>query len=60
MAILRGWLGFEVVIKAATYGLMLLSPLAPELPQDPGRASAGGAIAYPIALAVALPAGDAG
>jgi hypothetical protein len=48
----RTWLGIDVAIKAATVGLLLLALLAPELPQFQGKAFAGRAIAYPIALAV--------
>jgi len=45
-----------VAIKAATVGLLLLALLAPDLPQFQGKAFAGRAIAYPVALAV-LPLG---
>jgi hypothetical protein len=48
----RTWLGVDAAIKAATVGLLLLAVLAPELPQFQGKAFAGRAIAYPIALAV--------
>ena len=46
----------DVAIKAATVGLLLLALLAPDLPQFQGKAFAGRAIAYPVAL-VALPIG---
>ena len=39
-------------MKAATVGLLALALVAPELPQFQGKAFAGRAIAYPIALAV--------
>ena len=52
MANVRTWLGIDVAIKAATVGLLLLALLAPELPQFQGKAFAGRAIAYPLALAV--------
>jgi hypothetical protein len=48
----RAWLGVDAAIKAATVGLLLLAVLAPDLPQFQGKAFAGRAIAYPIALAV--------
>jgi hypothetical protein len=48
----RTWLGVDAAIKAATVGLLLLAVLAPELPQFQGKAFAGRAIAYPVALAV--------
>jgi hypothetical protein len=48
----RTWLGADAAIKAATLGLLLLAVLAPNLPQFQGKAFAGRAIAYPIALAV--------
>ena len=46
----------DVAVKAATLALLLLALLAPDLPQFQGKAFAGRAIAYPIAL-VALPVG---
>ena len=52
MAIDRTWLGIDIAIKTATVGLLLLALLAPDLPQFQGKAFAGRAIAYPIALAV--------
>ena len=52
MANARTWLGADAAIKAATLGLLLLAVLAPNLPQFQGKAFAGRAIAYPIALAV--------
>ncbi len=42
----------DLAIKVATAGLLLLAVLAPELPQFQGKAFAGRAIAYPVALAV--------
>ena len=39
-------------VKVATIGLLLLAILAPDLPQFQGKAFAGRAIAYPVALAV--------
>lgn len=48
----RTWLWIDVAVKAATIALLTLAVLAPELPQFQGKAFAGRAIAYPIALAV--------
>lgn len=53
MANARTWLWIDVGVKAATAGLLVLALVAPELPQFQGKAFAGRAIAYPIALAVA-------
>ena len=48
----RNRLLLDLGIKVGTVGLLLLAILAPELPQFQGKAFAGRAIAYPIALAV--------
>jgi hypothetical protein len=48
----RTWLGIDVAVKLGTIALLALALLAPELPQFQGKAFAGRAIAYPIALAV--------
>ena len=42
----------DVAIKVATVGLLALAVLAPDLPQFQGKAFAGRAIAYPVALLV--------
>jgi hypothetical protein len=42
----------DLAIKVATAALLLLAVLAPELPQFQGKAFAGRAIGYPVALAV--------
>ena len=52
MANARTWLGIDIVVKVGTVALLGLALLAPELPQFQGKAFAGRAIAYPIALAV--------
>ena len=48
----RVLLAIDVAIKAATILLLLLALSLPELPQFQGKAFAGRAIAYPIALAI--------
>ena len=48
----RTWLGIDAAVKAGTIALLALALLAPDLPQFQGKAFAGRAIAYPIALAV--------
>ena len=48
----RTGLWIDVAVKAGTIGLLALALLAPELPQFQGKAFAGRAIAYPLALAV--------
>jgi len=45
-------LGIDVAIKAATVVLLLVALSLAELPQFQGKAFAGRAIAYPIALAI--------
>jgi hypothetical protein len=45
-------LWIDLAVKAATVGLLVLALLAPDLPQFQGKAFAGRAIAYPIALAI--------
>jgi len=51
----RGWLAIDIGIKVATIALLAWAVLSPTLPQFQGKAFAGRAIAYPIAL-LALPA----
>ena len=46
----------DLAVKAATIGLLVFALLNPDLPQFQGKAFAGRAIAYPIALAL-LPVG---
>ena len=48
----RVLLAIDVAIKAATVVLLLVALSLPELPQFQGKAFAGRAIAYPIALAI--------
>jgi hypothetical protein len=48
----RTWLGIDGAVKIGTIALLALAILAPDLPQFQGKAFAGRAIAYPIALAV--------
>jgi hypothetical protein len=48
----RTWLWIDAAVKAGTIALVGLAVLAPDLPQFQGKAFAGRAIAYPIALAV--------
>jgi hypothetical protein len=50
----RGPLGVDVAIKVATVGLLAWAILNPDLPQFQGKAFAGRAIAYPVAL-LAIP-----
>ena len=52
MVTTRTWLWIDIGVKAATVGLLALAVLAPDVPQFQGKAFAGRAIAYPIALAV--------
>lgn len=52
---LRGMLAVDVVVKAGTCALLAWAVLSPDLPQFQGKAFAGRAIAYPLAL-LALPA----
>jgi hypothetical protein len=52
----RRLLWVDVAVKVATVSLLSLAILAPSLPQFQGKAFAGRAIVYPIAL-VALPIG---
>ena len=44
--------GADIAIKVATVALLALAVLAPDLPQFQGKAFAGRAIAYPLALLV--------
>ena len=48
----RNALWVDGLVKAGTIALLLLALAAPELPQFQGKAFAGRAIAYPVALAV--------
>ena len=48
----RVLLAIDIAIKAATIVLLLVALSLPELPQFQGKAFAGRAIAYPIALAI--------
>lgn len=50
------WLAADLAVKAAAIGLLVFALLSPDLPQFQGKAFAGRAIAYPIALA-AFPVG---
>jgi len=50
----RGWLWLDVAIKMATVALLAWALASPDLPQFQGKAFAGRAIVYPIAL-LALP-----
>jgi hypothetical protein len=54
MAAGRGLLAVDVAVKLATVVLLGWAVLSPELPQFQGKAFAGRAIAYPVAL-LALP-----
>jgi hypothetical protein len=45
-------MGVNVAVKAATIGLLVVALASPDLPQFQGKAFAGRAIAYPIALAI--------
>jgi hypothetical protein len=46
----RSSLAIDVAVKAATVGLLAYALINPDLPQFQGKAFAGRAIAYPIAL----------
>jgi len=48
----RGALWVDAAVKAGTIALLLLALAAPDLPQFQGKAFAGRAIAYPVALAI--------
>jgi hypothetical protein len=48
----RVLLALDLAVKAATIGLLVVALSLPELPQFQGKAFAGRAIAYPIALAI--------
>jgi hypothetical protein len=48
----RSALWIDAAVKAGTIGLLLLALAAPDLPQFQGKAFAGRAIAYPVALAI--------
>ena len=50
MVTARTWLGIDIGIKAATIALLALAILAPDLPQFQGKALAGRAVVYPVAL----------
>jgi hypothetical protein len=50
MAARRGFLAIDVAVKLATVGLLAWAVLSPDLPQFQGKAFAGRAIAYPVAL----------
>ena len=52
MVTARTWLGINAAIKVGTMALLAMAVFAPDLPQFQGKAFAGRAIAYPIALAV--------
>ena len=54
MATGRGLLAIDLAVKVATVGLLAWAILSPDLPQFQGKAFAGRAIAYPVAL-LALP-----
>ena len=54
MAATRGSLAIDVLVKAATVGLLAWAVLSPDLPQFQGKAFTGRAVAYPAAL-LALP-----
>jgi hypothetical protein len=47
-----GWLVADLLVKAAAIGLLLFALANPELPQFQGKAFAGRAVAYPVALAL--------
>ena len=51
----RALLALDVAVKAGTVGLLLFALANPDLPQFQGKAFAGRAIAYPVAL-LAMPA----
>ena len=46
----RGWLWLDVAVKVATVALLAWAVASPDLPQFQGKAFAGRAIAYPVAL----------
>jgi hypothetical protein len=48
----RRLIAVDVAIKVATVGLLVWAVLSPDLPQFSGKAFAGRAVAYPIALLV--------
>jgi hypothetical protein len=48
----RVWLAADLVVKAATVALLGFALLNPDLPQFQGKAFAGRAILYPMALAL--------
>lgn len=48
----RAAIALDVAVKLATLGLLVLALAAPDLPQFQGKAFAGRAIAYPVALAI--------
>jgi hypothetical protein len=50
MAARRGFLAIDVAVKLATVGLLAWAVLSPDLPQFQGKAFAGRAVAYPVAL----------
>jgi hypothetical protein len=50
----RAALAVDVAVKLATVGLLAFAILSPDLPQFQGKAFAGRAIAYPVAL-LAIP-----
>jgi hypothetical protein len=52
----RAALAADLLVKASTVALLLFALLNPQLPQFQGKAFAGRALAYPIALAI-LPVG---
>lgn len=55
-SVARPLVAVDVVVKVATVGLLVWAVLNPDLPQFSGKAFAGRAIAYPVALVV-LPVG---
>jgi hypothetical protein len=55
IGLLRGMLAVDLAVKAATVTLLAWAVLSPDLPQFQGKAFAGRAVAYPLAL-LALPA----
>jgi hypothetical protein len=48
----RAWLAADLAVKAATIALLGFALLNPDLPQFQGKAFAGRAIVYPMALAL--------
>jgi hypothetical protein len=52
----RAWLALDVLVKMATVALLGWAVVSPDLPQFQGKAFAGRAVVYPIALLV-LPVG---